>query len=493
MKRYIMSRLIRSLFSILAVMTIVFNLIYTAIPRERVFFSDTNIEKLQKRPDDLLNYKHLQWERLGYIDYRTIQQFCRGAYEPASEDFTRCIKPDSPETQLFADGFEAAGFNVGFFPDSGKAFAYRDIPTLRRSLNWWAGLIQVDHPWRVKNLEPQLRIGPDFAGNPALICQGCQHKYLIYLSGTFPFLHQNLLQLNLGVSYPTYSGRTVVDVLTSSQGAKVLRETVGPGGEVRETALDLHTCRFKENPDHLQQAFFEDQYVDCRPVREGPSMMRISFIIGLVSLGISYLIGIPAGIYMAQKQGQAFDRFGQAYIIGMMSIPSLAYIVLVRFVGGRYLGLPTMFPLLGAGDWRSYILPAASLAIGQVAGRMMWTRRYMIDQSAMDYVRFARAKGLSEGQIFQNHIFRNAMGPLAHGIPAAVILTIAGALITESVYSIPGMGKVLPDAINVYNNSMVIGITFVFTALSILSTFLGDLLLVFLDPRISLHEKGGGR
>jgi len=126
-----------------------------------------------------------------------------------------------------------------------------------------------------------------------------------------------------------------------------------------------------------------------------------------------------------------------------------------------------------------------------VAGRMMWMRRYMIDQSSMDYVKFARAKGLSENEIFYKHIFRNAIGPIAHGIPGAIIFCISGALITEGVYSIPGMGKILPDSINIYNNTMVIGLTFIFTVLSILSTFLGDWLLTLVDPRISLDEKRG--
>ena len=115
----------------------------------------------------------------------------------------------------------------------------------------------------------------------------------------------------------------------------------------------------------------------------------------------------------------------------------------------------------------------------------------MIDQSQMDYVKFARAKGLSEREIFSKHIFRNAIIPMVHGIPAAIIFCISGALITEGVYGIPGMGKILPDSISIYNNSMVVGLTFIFTTLSILSTFLGDWLLTKIDPRIRLEDKGG--
>ena len=121
----------------------------------------------------------------------------------------------------------------------------------------------------------------------------------------------------------------------------------------------------------------------------------------------------------------------------------------------------------------------------------MWCRRYMIDQSTQDYVKFARAKGLSQGEIYKNHILRNAIIPLAHGIPSSIILSITGALITETVYSIPGMGKMLPDSLTSFNNPMIVALTFIFTALAIFSVLAGDILITFIDPRISLDDKGG--
>ncbi|MTM00877.1 ABC transporter permease subunit, partial [Turicibacter sanguinis] len=243
--------------------------------------------------------------------------------------------------------------------------------------------------------------------------------------------------------------------------------------------------------DNIDQKQFVDHYANCKTNKTDPSMVQISFTIGFISLVLTYIIGIPLGIQMANHKGKLFDKMGQWYIIFMISIPGLAYIVLVRFLGSKYADLPGMFPMLGSSNPKSYILPIISLTLMSVAGRMMWMRRYMIDQTTMDYVKFARAKGLSENEIFFKHIFRNAIGPIAHGLPAAVIFCISGALITEAVYSIPGMGKILPDSINVYNNSMVIGITFLFTTLAIFSTFLGDWLLTLVDPRITLHEKGG--
>ena len=115
----------------------------------------------------------------------------------------------------------------------------------------------------------------------------------------------------------------------------------------------------------------------------------------------------------------------------------------------------------------------------------------MIDQSNADYVKFARAKGLSQGEIFRSHILKNAIIPIVNGIPASIILCISGALITESAFAVPGMGKMLPDAIKTTNNNMVITLVFIFTTLSILSVLIGDILMTVVDPRISLTEKGG--
>jgi len=481
MKSYLFWRFIRSLFSLAIVMSIVFSLIYTAIPKDRVFYTDANVEKLQKHPDDLLNYKHLQWARLGFTEFTTLAEFCR---EMGATDLAACNEPGSHQAARFDMYYRGLGFLVEAFPESGRLFAYRDIPNYRRILNFWTNLIQVDHPFR-----RGVHLGRDFNGNLALMGSGNEHRYLLYVNDRFPFLHQNLVTFSLGVSYPTYSGQEIVDVLTNTQGRKVVRTQRLDTGAVVETALDLHSCRYNPNPTPRQRELFPDGYSRCEAVREGPSMMMISFMLGMGSLLLSYGIGLPLGLWMARYQGRAFDRLGQVYIIVMMSVPSLAYIILIRYLGGRYGGLPTMFALYGSRNFRSFVLPIISLAIGSIAGRMMWMRRYMVDQASQDYVRFARSKGLSEGQIFSRHIFRNAIGPIAHGLPAAVIFTLSGAMITESVYGIPGMGKLLPDSIGVYNNAMVIGITFLFTMLSIMSTLLGDLLLTALDPRISLYDK----
>ena len=496
MKRYMLYRFLRSLFSIFMVITIVFTLIYSVIPRDRVFFSDSNIEKIQKRPDDYANYKNIQWEKLGYLKYDTIQDYCKELYGAATTEYSNSVLPESQETKDYVALREKEGYEVQYFTESGQAFATRDIPILQRALNWWGNLISFDHPYKVQSennpdLERKVYIGKDHNNRPAVMCTGCESKYLIYFDGNFPFIHQNFITFSLGTSYPTYNGQEILDVISETQGSKKTEEITLPNGNKANSALNLYTCKYKDTLDNIDQKQFVDHYANCKTNKTDPSMVQISFTIGFISLVLTYIIGIPLGIQMANHKGKLFDKMGQWYIIFMISIPGLAYIVLVRFLGSKYADLPGMFPMLGSSNPKSYILPIISLTLMSVAGRMMWMRRYMIDQTTMDYVKFARAKGLSENEIFFKHIFRNAIGPIAHGLPAAVIFCISGALITEAVYSIPGMGKILPDSINVYNNSMVIGITFLFTTLAIFSTFLGDWLLTLVDPRITLHEKGG--
>ena len=99
--------------------------------------------------------------------------------------------------------------------------------------------------------------------------------------------------------------------------------------------------------------------------------------------------------------------------------------------------------------------------------------------------------GLSRKEIFRSHIFKNASIPIAHGIPTALAGCIMGAIITEAIYSVGGMGKMLPSAINQYNNVMIVALTFLFSSISVLSVLLGDIILTKVDPRISLTDKAG--
>ena len=136
-----------------------------------------------------------------------------------------------------------------------------------------------------------------------------------------------------------------------------------------------------------------------------------------------------------------------------------------------------------------YVLPIISLSLRPIASNMRWLRRYMVDQQNADYVKFARSGGLSEREIFTNHILKNAAIPIVHGIPAAILFSLVGALITERVYVVPGVGGLLINAINAYDNGVIVGVTLFYAVLSIVSVILGDVLMSMVDPRISFSAK----
>ena len=151
-------------------------------------------------------------------------------------------------------------------------------------------------------------------------------------------------------------------------------------------------------------------------------------------------------------------------------------------------GLPGKFDIDSSNPLQ-YVLPIISGALPSVAGLMQWLRRFMIDQMSSDYVKFARSGGMSERGIFTKHILKNAAIPLIHGIPGTIIGAVVGGIITETVYSVPGTGRMLTQAINLRDNAVIVGLTGFYATLSIVSIILGDILMALVDPRISYTDK----
>lgn len=220
----------------------------------------------------------------------------------------------------------------------------------------------------------------------------------------------------------------------------------------------------------------------------------ISLRLGLTSLAIALSLGLPLGILMSRSTRSRFkigDRLGTIFIVVIQAVPAAAYHILIQFAGSQGpLKLPMLFSL---GNLRSYILPILSLSIGNIAYYAMWLRRYMVDEGNKDYIRLARAKGVPGRQISRRHIFRNAMVPLIQYLPNSILFTLMGSLYVESLYSIPGMGGLLVTAVKRQDNTLVLALVLIYAAISILGLLFGDLLMAFLDPRITLSKKEDAR
>lgn len=255
-----------------------------------------------------------------------------------------------------------------------------------------------------------------------------------------------------------------------------------------KTGYDFHTVTYSNSEPSANYYSPDDHYANAGSAKDGLTRIGLSFVIGIIAVFISYLIGIPVGIWMAQRKDKLVDKLGNFYIIFIMAVPSLAYIFMLASFGIAYLGLPKNFALAQV-RILAFIMPIISLSMRSIGGLMKWMRRYMIDQQNSDYVKFARSQGLSEGEIFSKHISRNALIYLVHGIPGEILACLIGAIITERVYGVPGVGNMLTDAIAKYDNSAIVGVTIFYTTLTIVSLILGDVLLSKYDPRISLSSE----
>ncbi|MBR5944305.1 MAG: ABC transporter permease, partial [Lachnospiraceae bacterium] len=216
----------------------------------------------------------------------------------------------------------------------------------------------------------------------------------------------------------------------------------------------------------------------------------ISIKFGLLAMGVSLPLGMLLGILMAKKKNGIADKLGTLYIILIQAVPSAVYYLLIQLYGTSALKIGLLYdddkPI-------TMILPILSLALPSIAGYAMWLRRYMVDEENKDYIKMAKAKGVPKAKIARQHVFRNAIVPMVQFIPGSMLLTIAGSIYVESLYSIPGMGGLLVEVIKRQDNNMVQALVIIFAVLGIFGLLLGDLLMALVDPRISLTKKEGSR
>ena len=216
----------------------------------------------------------------------------------------------------------------------------------------------------------------------------------------------------------------------------------------------------------------------------------ISIKLGVMSMALSLLMGIPLGTAMARNKGRFWDKIGTMYIVFINAVPAAVYYIFIQMYGTSALGISMLFDLNDPVTW---ILPVFSMALGNTAYYAMWLRRYMVDEMNKDYVRLARAKGVTGRNIMMKHVLRNAFVPMIQYIPTSLLYTVCGSIYIESLYSIPGMGGLLVDVIGRQDNPMVQAIVMIYSCIGIVGLLLGDLLMGVIDPRISFVKKEGAR
>ena len=209
---------------------------------------------------------------------------------------------------------------------------------------------------------------------------------------------------------------------------------------------------------------------------------------------VALLIALPVGIYSAAKPYSWFDRIASTLAFVGFSLPTFfTGLLLILLFSIKLDWLPFVFRAdLAATGWawwremiKQSIMPVLVLGLFQGASWTRYVRSAMLDVIRLDYVTTARSKGLKERAVIMKHVVRNALIPVVTLVALTMPQVFGGAIVTEQIFRVPGIGSLLIDAILRNDTPVVMGVTFVFACLVILFNLIADLLYGWLDPRIS--------
>jgi peptide/nickel transport system permease protein len=225
------------------------------------------------------------------------------------------------------------------------------------------------------------------------------------------------------------------------------------------------------------------------PVRDYVlSRLPVTLMISGSALLISILVAVPIGVLSALKQYSTFDQVATTFAFLGFSIPTFFSGILMILVFSVYLGwLPFVYDSQVTGflpNVKQSIMPILVLGLAGAAQLMRFVRASMLETISQDYVRTARAKGLREQSVVVLHAMRNALIPVVTVLALQVPEVFGGAIITEQIFRIPGIGRALIDGIYSKDVPVVMAITFGIAVLVVLFNVIADIMYAVLDPRI---------
>jgi peptide/nickel transport system permease protein len=223
--------------------------------------------------------------------------------------------------------------------------------------------------------------------------------------------------------------------------------------------------------------------------------LRIPATLGVVGVAylVSVLIAIPIGILSAVRQYSIFDHIATTFAFMGFSVPTFfTGLLLIIILSVKLQWLPFIYDstlqvnsLATFGEQiKQSIMPIAVLALFQTATLVRYTRASMLENLPQDYVRTARAKGLAENSVVNGHVLRNSLIPVVTLIALTAPTIFSGALITEQIFRVPGIGSLLIASIQNNDIPVIMAITFTFSVLVVLFNLIADVTYGFLDPRI---------
>lgn len=216
-------------------------------------------------------------------------------------------------------------------------------------------------------------------------------------------------------------------------------------------------------------------------VAEIVKRLPYTLTLGLISTVLGTIISIPMGTLTAVKHNGAADYFVSFLCMLFSSMPGFWLAILLQI----YLCLETgWFPASGMGTIKHYVLPVIAVCAASVAGNIRSTRTWVLDVIRSDYVRTARAKGVSEFNVIMKHALRNALLPIVTGLGGAFAMVLGGSVVIETVFAIPGISTYLTSAVNTRDMPIIMGCILVISVFVGVINLLVHLTYSIIDPRV---------
>jgi peptide/nickel transport system permease protein len=215
------------------------------------------------------------------------------------------------------------------------------------------------------------------------------------------------------------------------------------------------------------------------------SRLPNSLLLAFVAMGLSLVIGIPSGILASVRVGRFWDNAGKLFALLGLSLPSFWVGLVMILVFSVYLG---WLPSSGSGTPLHLIMPAFALGWYFAAAHMRLTRSSMLEVLGSEYVKLARLKGLPEALVIAKHAFKNALIPVLTLAGINLVIMVNVAVVVETVFAWPGIGRLLYEGISFRDFPIVQGVVLMGGAMIVVVNLLVDILYAVIDPRIRLER-----
>lgn len=216
-------------------------------------------------------------------------------------------------------------------------------------------------------------------------------------------------------------------------------------------------------------------------INEFKTRLPISITLAYTSLTLAACIGIPLGVLSAVKQYSLLDTIPSVMAMTLSAVPSFWFGMMLIYFLAYKLGL---FPSYGMGGIEHWVLPTLTIAVVYAAEILRYTRSSMLETIRADYVRTARAKGVAERTVIWKHAMKNGLLPVITLLGSSFGAQIGGAIVTENLYNLPGLGTLTLLSINMRDTPTVVATSVIFATLYNIILILVDLMYAFIDPRI---------